>query len=105
MLLFPTDSVGDTFMSVCVCAFVPGAMDDMCARQHLECPECEGWRRETKVFVGTPLMAGHASVIGWSPEVGEPSGSCHSSEERSKVNFTGALLSSPAQQGSSSITF
>ncbi|GLD70828.1 uncharacterized protein AKAME5_002214700 [Lates japonicus] len=59
----------------------------MCSERHLECPECEGWRGEVRVFGATPLTAGHASAVGWSLEVGVQSGSCHSSEERSKVDF------------------
>lgn len=57
---------------VCVRSFIRsflGCLDDMCSQRHLECPECERWRGKTRAFVATPLMAGHAIVIGWSLEV------------------------------------
>lgn len=57
-----------------------------------------GGEGEARSFAATPLTAGHASVIGWSPEVGVQSGSCHSSEERSNVNFhrSSPFLPSPS---------
>ena len=90
---------------VCVCVCVRaracsslGCLDDMCSQRHLECPECERWRGEARSFVATPLTAGHAPAIGRSPEVGVQSGSCHSSEERSEVNFhrSSPFLPSPS---------
>lgn len=87
-----------TCMCLHVCLSL-GCLDDMCSWQHQECPECERRRGEVRSFVATPLMAGHASVIGWSLEVGVQSGSCHSSEERSNVNFhrSSPFLPSPSR--------
>lgn len=79
------------------CVFTPGVAGMICTAGDTK--NSQNAREEGKggTLWPRPLMAGHASVIGWSLEVRVQSGSCHSSEERSKVDVhrSSPVLPSP----------